>query len=128
MAGIDRCGNSRLHRDSTPGPPRPQRDATLITLPCMWWVRKSRPLCALEPCRQVHSQLIHRDQPSYMSSILKVGGLHNMHKGATKMILCASQRCVTQAEDKHSCHKSLGNSAFILSLIFINATYKRKLW
>jgi hypothetical protein len=51
-----------------------------------------------------------------------------MHKGATKLILCASQRCVTQAEDKHSCHRSLGNSAFIQYLIFINADYKQKLW
>ena len=51
-----------------------------------------------------------------------------MHKGATKLILCASQPCVTQAEDKHSCHRSLGNFPFIQSLIFINAEYKQKLW
>jgi hypothetical protein len=38
-----------------------------------------------------------------------------MHKGATKLILCASQRVSqrydTQAEEKHPCHRSLGKSA-----------------
>ena len=51
-----------------------------------------------------------------------------MHKGATKLIERATQRCATQAEDKHSCHRSLGNSAFIQSLVFINVEYKQKLW
>ena len=96
--------------------------------PWIWWIRKSCPLCELELCRQVHSPLNHQDQPSYTSSILKVGGLHNMHE------MLPSSCCVRLSVELHKQNTNTlvpevcGNSAFIQSLIFINAEYKQKLW